>query len=75
MFGGGGGSEKTAVAAPATSASPVTTATEPTGACAWEIKQFLKCADEQSDLSLCKDVCEAMRQCKVAHSKYFIAYL
>lgn len=29
---------------------------EPTGACAWEIKQFLQCAQGQSDLSLCEGI-------------------
>lgn len=34
------------------------------GPCAWEIKQFLQCAQQQSDLSLCEGFNEAMRQCK-----------
>lgn len=29
---------------------------EPTGACAWEIKQFIQCAQGQSDLSLCEGI-------------------
>ena len=37
---------------------------EPTGACAWEIKKFIKCAQEQSDISLCEGFNEALRQCK-----------
>ncbi|XP_068158938.1 LOW QUALITY PROTEIN: coiled-coil-helix-coiled-coil-helix domain-containing protein 10, mitochondrial [Drosophila tropicalis] len=40
---------------------------EPQGACAWEIKQFLQCAQGQSDLSLCEGFNEALRQCKVQH--------
>jgi hypothetical protein len=42
---------------------------EPTGPCAWEIKQFLQCAQGQSDLTLCEGFNEALRQCKQAHSK------
>lgn len=34
------------------------------GPCAWEIKQFLQCAQGQSDLTLCEGFNEAIRQCK-----------
>ena len=37
------------------------------GACAWEIKQFLQCAQQQSDLTLCDGFNEAIRQCKSAN--------
>merc|ERR1719410_3099153 len=37
---------------------------EPQGACAWEIKSFIQCAQQQSDLSLCEGFNEALRQCK-----------
>lgn len=37
----------------------------PQGPCAWEIKQFLECAQQQHDLSLCDGFNEALRQCKV----------
>lgn len=40
---------------------------EPTGACAWEIKQFIQCAQSQSDLTLCEGFNEAIRQCKQQH--------
>ncbi|KXJ75878.1 hypothetical protein RP20_CCG010775 [Aedes albopictus] len=39
----------------------------PSGPCAWEIKQFLSCAQNQSDLTLCEGFNEALRQCKVQH--------
>lgn len=39
----------------------------PTGPCAWEIRQFLQCAQQQSDLSLCEGFNEALRQCKATH--------
>lgn len=32
--------------------------------CAWEIKQFLECAQNQSDISLCDGFNEAIRQCR-----------
>ncbi|XP_022916601.1 coiled-coil-helix-coiled-coil-helix domain-containing protein 2 isoform X2 [Onthophagus taurus] len=38
---------------------------EPTGPCAWEIKQFLNCAATQSDLTLCQGFNEAIQQCKL----------
>lgn len=70
MFGGGGSSE-----VQQTGSDPVpqqqgyyNTQTEPTGPCAWEIKQFLQCAQGQSDLTLCEGFNEALRQCKVAHN-------
>ncbi|XP_070502569.1 coiled-coil-helix-coiled-coil-helix domain-containing protein 10, mitochondrial-like [Chironomus tepperi] len=37
------------------------------GPCAWEIRQFLQCAQQQSDLSLCDGFNEALRQCKSSH--------
>jgi len=40
---------------------------EPQGPCSWEIKQFLQCAQGQSDLTLCEGFNEALRQCKTQH--------
>uniref|UniRef100_A0A1A9W154 CHCH domain-containing protein n=1 Tax=Glossina brevipalpis TaxID=37001 RepID=A0A1A9W154_9MUSC len=37
------------------------------GPCAREIKQFLQCAQEQSDISLCQGFNEALKQCKAKH--------
>jgi len=37
---------------------------EPSGPCAWEVKQFLQCSQTQADLSLCEGFNEALRQCK-----------
>jgi len=34
------------------------------GACAWEMRQFLQCAQTQGDLTLCEGFNEALRQCK-----------
>eukprot|EP00094_Tigriopus_californicus_P005569 TCALIF_05366-PA protein Name:"Similar to Chchd2 Coiled-coil-helix-coiled-coil-helix domain-containing protein 2, mitochondrial (Mus musculus)" AED:0.06 eAED:0.06 QI:0/0/0/1/1/1/2/0/161 len=67
MFSGGGSSDPAAPAqsnAPAPSGGYGSQPNEPTGACAWEIKQFIQCAQNQSDLSLCEGFNEALRQCK-----------
>ncbi|XP_060647293.1 coiled-coil-helix-coiled-coil-helix domain-containing protein 10, mitochondrial-like [Drosophila nasuta] len=34
------------------------------GPCAYEIRQFLKCSEENSDLSVCQGFNEALRQCR-----------
>ena len=34
------------------------------GPCAWEVKQFIQCAQNQHDLTLCDGFNEALRQCK-----------
>ena len=68
-MGGGGGSSNEAAAQP--SAAPPQSQyygqeqpREPQGPCAWEVKQFLQCAQQQSDLSLCEGFNEAIRQCR-----------
>ncbi|EDW07089.1 hypothetical protein AWZ03_011263 [Drosophila navojoa] len=75
LFSGSGDKEAAAPAAAAPAApqqqqpyyGQQAQANEPQGACAWEIKQFLQCAQGQSDLSLCEGFNEALRQCKVQH--------
>lgn len=47
--------------------APAPAATGETGPCAWEMKQFLSCAQNQHDLTLCEGFNEALRQCKVQH--------
>ena len=37
------------------------------GACAWEIKSFINCAQTQGDLTLCDGFNEALKQCKQAN--------
>ncbi|GFG29991.1 hypothetical protein Cfor_00742 [Coptotermes formosanus] len=71
MFGGGGDSSEVQQTGPAPAPQQqgyYSTQSEPTGPCAWEIKQFLQCAQGQNDLTLCEGFNEALRQCKVAHS-------
>lgn len=71
MFGGGSSepAQAAAPAAPAAVAQPAYpgAAAQPSGACAWEVKQFLECASNQSDLTLCEGFNEALRQCKSAN--------
>lgn len=67
-----GGSNESAVApasAPAPAAAQHAPASGP-GACAWEVKQFIECAQNQSDLTLCEGFNEALRQCKASYSMF-----
>ncbi|XP_011642558.1 coiled-coil-helix-coiled-coil-helix domain-containing protein 2 [Pogonomyrmex barbatus] len=57
-----------APAAPEVAATPGAPAAPAAGACSWEVKQFLECAQNQPDLSLCEGFNEALRQCKVANN-------
>lgn len=67
MFSGG---SKDAPAQQEQQAQPLSAFSQPeqtqsgSGPCAWEIKQFLQCAQQQSDLTLCDGFNEAIRQCK-----------
>ncbi|KAK8379620.1 hypothetical protein O3P69_019526 [Scylla paramamosain] len=45
---------------------------EPQGPCAWEIKQFLQCAQTQSDVSVCEGFNEALRQCRAQHNQAIV---
>uniref|UniRef100_A0A3P8WBK5 Coiled-coil-helix-coiled-coil-helix domain containing 10 n=1 Tax=Cynoglossus semilaevis TaxID=244447 RepID=A0A3P8WBK5_CYNSE len=40
------------------------------GPCHYEVKQFLDCATNQSDLSLCEGFGEALKQCKFSHGEF-----
>lgn len=71
----GSGDKEAAAPAPAAAApaqqqyygSGAAQPNEPQGPCSWEIKQFLQCAQGQSDLTLCEGFNEALRQCKAQH--------
>lgn len=69
MFSGGSSSAPAPVAAPQVpaAAAPAPPA-EPTGPCAFEIKEFIKCAQGQSDLTLCQGFNEAVKECKSRNS-------
>jgi hypothetical protein len=65
---GGSSSTSSAPATTTTAAAPTTaapTTTEITGPCAAEIKDFIRCAQNQSDLSLCQGFNEALKECKM----------
>merc|ERR1712004_509967 len=57
------GSPAPAAPAPAPLA-PAAGPSEPTGPCAWEIKQFLQCSQAQYDITLCEGFNEALKECK-----------
>merc|ERR1719322_2344306 len=67
MMSGGGSSQPAAPPAPAPVA-PVAAAPAPSpetsGPCALEIKDFIKCSQTQSDISLCQGFNEALKECK-----------
>lgn len=70
LFSGGGSSE---AVAPAT-AAPVQQHAESQagpsgGVCSYEIQQFLQCAQNQTDLTLCQGFNEAIRQCKMSNDQ------
>ncbi|TRY85180.1 hypothetical protein DNTS_006362 [Danionella cerebrum] len=37
------------------------------GACSYEIKQFIECAQSQSDLKLCEGFSEVLKQCRLSN--------
>lgn len=40
--------------------------------CQYEIKQFLECAQNQTDLKLCEGFSEVLKQCRVANGEYTV---
>merc|ERR1712137_1440544 len=74
MFSGGSSAPAPAAAAPQAAAPYYGEAQahqqEPTGPCSFEIKQFLQCAQNQNDLTLCEGFNEALRQCRSSSSTF-----
>lgn len=72
MFSGGSDSKEVEQAQPAQPAYQQQAyqpqSQQQNGPCAWEIKQFLQCAENQTDISLCQGFNEALRQCKVSNN-------
>lgn len=65
---GGGGSDVAPAEAPVTQQAPQPLAqAQYGGPCSFEIRQFLECAQGQTDLTLCDGFNEAIRQCKQAN--------
>lgn len=71
MFGGGGSNEVQPQQAQPVQAMPMEQSSAPAGACAFEIKQFLQCAQNNDDISLCSGFNEAIRQCKEANRNVY----
>lgn len=70
MFSGSGSEGEVAAAPAAQAAAPVGAPQQgQAGPCAWEVQQFIQCAQQQDDLSLCSGFNEAIRQCKEANRK------
>lgn len=69
MFSGSDSKEAAPAQAPVQQYAPAagSEAQTSSGPCAWEIKQFLSCAQGQSDLTLCEGFNEALRQCKTQY--------
>ena len=70
LFSGGSSSEAApapaAAAPPAPVAQPAAAAgpSNATGPCAFEIRQFVECAQGQPDITLCQGFNEAVKECK-----------
>lgn len=71
MFSGGSNNEVVPQAQPI-QAIPVEQNNQQGGACAFEIKQFLQCAQNNDDISLCSGFNEAIRQCKEANRNVYL---
>mmetsp|Transcript_54798 Transcript_54798/g.87001 ORF Transcript_54798/g.87001 Transcript_54798/m.87001 type:complete len:157 (+) Transcript_54798:104-574(+) len=73
LFGGhGGGSEQPAyqqdaAAAPYQSYNQPMSGQQQQGPCQFEMQQFIECAQNQRDITLCQGFNEALRQCKLAN--------
>jgi hypothetical protein len=68
MMGGSSSTSSAPATTTTTAAAPTTaapTSTEIMGPCAAEIKDFIRCAQNQSDLSLCQGFNEALKECKM----------
>ena len=77
MTGGGGGGAQPAEVAPA--AAPQQQYGQPMqqqglNPCDFEMRDFLQCAQNQSDLSLCQGFNEVLRSCKTRHGKIKIYF-
>lgn len=65
MTGGSAGNQVAAAPPPAQAQQEANN-----GPCAYELRQFLQCAENQSDISLCYGFNEALKQCKLNNGKY-----
>jgi hypothetical protein len=40
--------------------------------CQFEFEQFVQCAQNQHDITFCKGFNEVLKQCKIAHGRYWL---
>jgi len=71
MFGGGGSRDEVQPQVQQAPLMPVEQSNQQGGACAFEVKQFLQCAQNNDDISLCSGFNEAIRQCKEANRNVY----
>lgn len=45
------------------------------GPCQFEMQQFIECAQNQRDITLCQGFNEALRQCKLANGKKQLSHI
>ena len=73
MFSGGGDKEvqqQQPAAAPVQQYAPPAQQQQAQNPCAYQLDQFLSCAQNQHDLTLCDGFNEALRQCKVQYNMH-----
>lgn len=73
----GGGGRDGGDVAPAQEQAPAAYAQDqqyqPQGpVCQFELREFLRCAETQYDVSLCQSFNDALRQCKINNGKWFV---
>lgn len=66
-FGGSSEPPRAAVPAQEPRQQPAVQPQSPYGPCHYEMKQFLECATNQRDLTLCEGFNEALKQCKYSN--------
>lgn len=63
----GGSSSSSSSSEPAKPTQQEPPRAAPAQPCLFEVRQFLDCATNQTDLSLCEGFSEALKQCKYSH--------
>ena len=69
MTGGGGGGGGNVEAPPQQQYQAPYDSQQQPQVCQYELRQFLDCAQNQTDISLCSGFNEALRQCKISNGK------
>jgi len=67
MTGGGGGGGGEVAAAPPQQQQPAYQDQYQTPPCQFELRQFLECTQNQSDISYCSGFNEALKECKIRY--------